>query len=112
MPRFRRALLSLLAVVGMLTALGWTGAVLACPTNALMAHAAHDSRACPHARPPAKPQPVSRGGPMCTAACIGVLPPFVDVAAAPLIHAAPLQPRFQPLAGTDPALDPPPPRFA
>lgn len=107
-------LLPLLAVAGMLFALGWTGAVLACPANALAAHAAHHARTCPHkpAPAPAKPQPLGHDGPMCTAVCIGVLPPFVEIASAPLMQAAPLLPRLSPLSGIHPGLDPPPPRIA
>ena len=113
MPRVRRLLLPLLAVAGMLFALGWTGAVMACPANAVASHATHHARTCPQARPMPKPQqPVGHDGPMCTAVCIGVLPPFVEVAAAPLMQAAPSLPRLSPLAGFDPALDPPPPRIA
>jgi hypothetical protein len=113
MPRVRRLLLPLLAAAGMLFTLGWTGAVMACPANAVVAHApAFHSRTCPHPRPPARPQPLGHDGPMCTAVCIGVLPPFVEVAAAPLMQAAPSLPRLSPLDGFDPALEPPPPRIA
>jgi len=112
MPRFRRMLLSLLAVVGLLSTLGWNATAMACPLDSVTAAApvAHN-HGCAHATPPAKPQLPSHPWQLC-AACIAVLPRPMQIASNAPLPAAPHLSHFQSLSGIDPALDPPPPRAA
>ena len=109
MSRARHLAVSLLAVLGLFTALGWSGASLAAPMDApAMAH--RDS--CGHAIGPAsRHRPMSLADEMC-ATCCAVLPPLARVLPAALPLLAPAQARLQPLSGIDPGLDPPPPRTA
>lgn len=110
MPRVRRMILSLLAVLGLLSTLGWNAAALACPLDAAVT--AH-SDGCSHAPTPApaKPQLPGNQGQVC-AVCIAVLPPPMQIAQAAPPPVAPAISHLHPLSGVDPGLDPPPPRAA
>ena len=110
MVKLRRSLLVLFAALGLMTALGWTGASLA--ASPIGPHAAGRARddGCGHAMTPARHHgPMSLADEMCVTCC-AVLPPPLQLAARPLILSTPLLGRFQPLSGIDPGLDPPPPR--
>jgi hypothetical protein len=105
MAGVRHMLLVILAVTGLVSALGAAGAAAACPAPPpISMPAAHDD-GCGHRAP------VSHEVLNC-AACIAVLPSLGRVE-------APVPPRLEAvteslrsLSGTDPALDPPPPRGA
>lgn len=112
MGRVRHILLSLLAVLGLLTALGWTGVALACPSNSVVSAPAMHDDGCGHASTPAKPRSANHDGQICASLCFGVLPQLPEVKAHPALAYAPPHSRFQPLSGIDPGLDPPPPRAA
>jgi hypothetical protein len=106
MPRFRRMLLSLLAVIGLMSTLGWNATAMACPLDTI---ARAHSDGCGHAPTPAKSQLPSHAVQLC-AACIGVLPHPMQIATTAPLPSAPAVSRLQPLSGIDPGLDPPPPR--
>ncbi|MFL6764140.1 MAG: hypothetical protein ACJ8FO_02970 [Sphingomicrobium sp.] len=107
MPRARHLAVSLLTVLGLLSALGWSGASLAVPMDspAVMAMAHGDG--CDGAMTP----PAGHEQELC-ATCCAVLPPLLRIAGPLPIPATPLLGRLQPLWGIDPGLDPPPPRAA
>src|SRR5437868_15307969 len=109
MPRARQLAVSLLAVLGLLSALGWSGASLAAPMDspAVMAMAQGDG--CGGAISPNAP--IGHDQQLC-AICCAVLPSPLRIAGRSLIPATPLLGRLQPLSGIDPGLDPPPPRAA
>ena len=105
MARVRHMLLSLLAILGLLTALGWTSAAAGCPLEPQAAmRMMHHSHHAPAA-------PMGRDVQACPA-CLAVL----AVPAPVQVHAArpfaPLIAKLRPLFGIDPTLDPPPPRGA
>jgi hypothetical protein len=105
-------LLSLLAVLGLMSMLGWNATAMACPLDSVAATAAAaHSHGCNHSPAPAKPQIPGHPIQLC-AACIAVLPRPMQIAANVPPPAAPATPRLQPLSGVDPGLDPPPPRAA
>jgi hypothetical protein len=110
MTKVRHSLLVLLAALGLMTALGWTGASLAAPPFARPAATqAHDD-GCGNAMAPThRHGPVNLADEMC-ATCCAVLPPLARIAPPALPHLAPAQASLQPLSGIDPGLDPPPPR--
>jgi hypothetical protein len=110
MARIRPMLLSVIAVLALLTPLAFAGSVWACPLNTVVTQPSIHAHGCRHA--PAKPIPVNHDGPMCTAVCIGVLPAPMQFAAARFVPVAPLLARLSSLSGIDPGLDPPPPRLA
>jgi hypothetical protein len=112
MPRLRRILLSLLAVLGLMSTLGWNATAMACPLdNAPTAASATHRHGCSHAPAPSRSQLPAQPGQLC-AACIAVLPRPMQIASAAPAPAAPAASRLHPLSGIDPALDPPPPRAA
>jgi hypothetical protein len=106
MAKVTHSLLVVIAALGLLTALGWTGASLAAPSLAAQAH----EDGCGHAMAPThRHGPTSFADEMC-ATCCAVLPPLARIAPRALPHLAPAQAGLQPLSGIDPGLDPPPPR--
>jgi len=105
-------LLSLLAVVGLLSTLGWNATAMACPIDTARAAAsAAQGDGCGHAPAPSKSQPPANSVQLC-AACIAVLPRPMQIAANEAPPVAPSISTLQPLSGVDPGLDPPPPRDA
>src|SRR6185437_10191814 len=100
MPRLRRMLLSILAVLGLVSTLGWNSTAMACP---LVTVASAHSDGCSHARAPARPHLPAQPSQLC-AVCIAVLPPPMQIASAALPPPAPPISRLQPLSGVDPAL--------
>ena len=108
MPRIRRMLLSLLAVIGLVSTLGWDATAMACPLDTVVT--AH-SDGCDHSPAPAKPQLPGHPVQLC-AACIAILPLPMQIAANAPPPVAPAISRLRPLSGVDPGLDPPPPRAA
>ena len=80
-------LLSILAVLGLVSTLGWNATAMACPLDS----------AAP--------------GQLC-AVCIAVLSRPMQIASGTPIPSAPVAARLRSLSGFDPALDPPPPRAA
>src|SRR4051794_33102389 len=80
MAKLRHSLTVLLAVLGLITALGWTGASrAAAPLGPLAAEQAHDN-GCGHAMAPAHHRgPMSLADELC-ATCCAVLPPLGRVA--------------------------------
>jgi hypothetical protein len=108
MAKVPRSLLVLLAALGLLTALGWTGASLAAPPFGPPAATQAHEDGCRHPMAPTH-GPMSLADEMC-ATCCAVLPPLARIAPRALPHMAPAQAGLQPLSGIDPGLDPPPPR--
>jgi hypothetical protein len=110
MAKVSHSLLVLLAALGLLTALGWTGASLAAPPFALPAVSQAHEAGCGHAMAPThRHGPMSLADEMCVT-CFAVLPSRARIAPRALTHFAPAQVSLQPLSGIDPGLDPPPPR--
>ena len=125
MTGLRKILFALLAILGMLSAPGWTSAAAGCQVAAssrdsiamsmpMPAHhqqhsmAASNSRQAPVKKPAQTPAP---GDPrLACSACVGVLPPFPSMGRQELMPLVPIAEAFQPLSGFDPAIDPPPPR--
>src|ERR1043165_4391441 len=107
MTRVRRILISLLAVIGLLAAIGWEGTALACPSNSVAAAPTVATDGCGHASMPAKPQLPSHQVQMCASLCFGVLPPIAQLDVHPPLAFVPLLTNLQPLSGIDPGLDPP-----
>ena len=109
MAKVRHSLVVLLAALGLMTALGWTGASLAAPINPpATTHVRDDG--CGHAMAPAHHHgPMSLVDQMC-ATCCAVLPPLARIAPRALPHLTVVSADLQPLSGIDPGLDPPPPR--
>jgi hypothetical protein len=113
MPRVRRTLLSLLAVLGLMSALSWTSGALACPANSVATHPVSYGDGCGHAAKPQRHEtPANPDGAVCTTMCVAVLPPLVLIGAHPPLAFAPFVGRLNALSGIDPGLDPPPPRAA
>ena len=121
MKALRRLLSVLVAIAAMLSAGAWSSSVAACQippgmemvtagATAAPATPSHH-RQQPHHRP-AKSQPEQgpAGPRLDCAACVGVLPNFPSVGPRELMPFMPVAETFEPLSGTDPALDPPPPR--
>jgi hypothetical protein len=110
MAKVPHSLLVLLAALGLLTALGWTGASLAASPFAPPAVSQAHEDGCGDAMTPThRHGPMSLVDEMC-ATCFAVLPPLARIAPRALPHLAPAQVSLQPLSGIDPGLDPPPPR--
>jgi predicted metal-binding membrane protein len=110
MAKVSHSLLVLLAALGLLTALGWTGASLAAPPFAPPAVSQAHEAGCGH--PMAHTHrhgPMTLADEMC-ATCCAVLPSLARIAPRALAHFAPAQASLQLLSGIDPGLDPPPPR--
>ena len=105
MARFRHLGLTLLALIGLFSTLGWSMAAPACPVRAQASH-----MAMPHGHHAPRP---SFGGdmPVC-GVCMAVLPQITLIELHPLLPLAPLVARLLPLSGFASALDPPPPRTA
>ena len=113
MALVRRLLIPFLAVLGLLTALGWTSAALACASNSIAAGSTVQMHSCHrHSAAPTKPQPISHEGQICSTVCSGVLPPLLVVEATQTPAFAPLAAHLEALSGFDPGLEPPPPRGA
>jgi len=110
MRRARHSAVSLLVVLGLLSALAWSGASLAAApfgppvAGQTHAHGCGDAMAAAHHR-----GPMSLAGELC-ATCCAVLPPLARVAHQTPVPTALAQTMLQPLSGVDPGLDPPPPR--
>lgn len=100
--------LSLLAVAGLLSTLGWNATAMACPLDPIVTAHAHG---CGHAPAPVKTQLPGNPAQLC-AVCIAVLPPPMQIAANAPPPAAALLSSHQRLTSVDPGLDPPPPRAA
>lgn len=125
MRSVKNILLSLVALVAILSASLWSSAASACLFDATpnvvggssmgmpaqhAAHKAHHAAASQKAPAPA-PGPYGQGGPrLDCAACMAVLPSFPSMAPHELMPFMPEAQTFEPLFGIDPALDPPPPR--
>lgn len=112
MTAIRHRLSALVALAALLSALGWSNSALAaCPMDApVQAHmSAMAGHAMNHHRrgnpPPAKADVAAN-----CAACLAVLPALAAALAQPAGPFLPLLFELSPLAGIDPALDPPPPR--
>ena len=103
MARFRHLALSLLALVGLLSTLGWTTAAPACPLRDRAAPMAmrHGHQA---------PRPALGGDMGVCGVCLAVMPSLAIVELRPLAPLAPLIAHLLPLSGIASALDPPPPR--
>ena len=101
MARVRHALISLLALLGLLVAIQPTSARVTCAMEAVATMHHHNSAPAP-APPSQQYCPV----------CLGVLPtlPVVEPHVLPPVAQFASQPHT--LLGIDPALDPPPPRGA
>lgn len=101
---------SFLVVLGLLSALGWSGAsIAAAPFGPAAASQTHgdgcgDAMALAHHR-----GSMSLADELC-ATCCAVLPPLARVAQQSPVPMALDQTMLQPLSGIDPGLDPPPPR--
>ncbi len=107
MVRIRHLLLSFLAVVGLITALGMAGPSMACPIDPQSAAAMpHQANGCGHGAPL-----TSHEAQLCPA-CVAVLPSPALVEPRAVLPFAASASRIRPLSGADPALDPPPPRAA
>jgi hypothetical protein len=112
MARARRILLSLLAMIGLASALAWTSGALACPAKPVATHLVSHDVGCRHsAKPQRQNTPAIADGAACTA-CVAVLAQPVVVGAHPPILFAPFAERLDKLSGIAPAVDPPPPRGA
>jgi hypothetical protein len=111
-------LFALLAILGLLSALGWSATAIACPSDA--AHVAQPSEhghGCSMAAPASTPAPAKTPTPLDHAlaacpACLAVLPSLVAIEAHPALPLAPVSPLALALYRFDPGLDPPPPRSA
>ena len=104
----RHALLVVLAVIGLVTALSVSSAAVACPA-APTAAPVHHHGACGHSVPASQP---NQPPPMFCAACIAVLPSLPTAEPQVLRPFTSYASNLQSLSGIDPALDPPPPRRA
>jgi len=106
----RHVLSVLLAIFALFTALAWTSEALACPASTMVTASApvmhHHADGCP------KPAPVSHREQICGPVCLVVLPALPAIAPQAALPFAAFLTELQPLAGIDPALDPPPPRGA
>ena len=125
MRSVKNILLSLVALVAILSASLWSSAASACLFDATpsvvggtsmampaqhAAHKTHHAAATQKAPAPA-PGPYGPGGPrLDCAACMAVLPNFPSMAPHELMPFMPEAQTFEPLFGIDPTLDPPPPR--
>ena len=121
MAGVRKFLSVLVAIAAILFASGWTSVAGACEiapamemTTAASAampmtmsghHQQHHMAARHEAPGPAQPR-------LDCAACMAVLPPLPSVGRQQLMPFVPVEQTLQPLSGTDPAPDPPPPRAA
>ena len=106
----RHILLSIITVLGLLSALAWDGTSLACPSASVTASPMMPVNGCGHAPMPAKRRTGSHDGQICSSLCFGMLPPIARLEPHAPIAFAPLVLRLEPLFGIDPRLDPPPPR--
>src|SRR5690348_16104382 len=111
MPRLRRMLLSILAVLGLVSTLGWNATTMACPLDSAAPAVAMHGDGCSHAPTPAKSRLPAAPGQLC-AVCIAVLSRPMQIASSTPVPSAPVAARLRSLSGFDPALDPPPPRAA
>ena|SRR5437764_15242643 len=109
MERARYLAVSLLVTLGLLSALGWSGASLAAaPFGPSAANQAHGD-GCREMAPAHHRGPMSFTDELC-ATCCAVLPPLAQVPHQAPAPVALVQTMLQPLSGIDPGLDPPPPR--
>lgn len=105
MARFRHLALTMLALLGLVSTLGWTTPASSCPLKAQASHVAmhHGHQA---------PRPSLNGDMPVCGVCLAVLPSIAIIELRPLMPFAPLVARLLPLSGFASALDPPPPRAA
>ena len=118
----RKFLATLVAIVAMLSAPGWSSAASACMYEGTMNVVAGAPMTTPHvshhkhraARPQKEAPPAPAPGPetprLDCAACMAVLPDFPSVGSRELMPFMPTAQTFKPLSGIEPLLDPPPPR--
>jgi hypothetical protein len=115
-------LATLVAVLAILGASGWSSSASACmydgtanvvggASMAMPAHrAVHQQHHAASSHKPASPASAPGGVRLDCAACVAVLPAFPSMGSHELMPFVPAEQSFEPLSGVAPALDPPPPR--